>query len=105
MVFRFVLMRLPSKLVGAFYIRRFDRFNELEDYVSVMSNKIVQMSHYIQDLKKINKELGDASEDFEDNLQEDIEVWEHGYNKVKKEAEEIEKLTQQDSETPQMHEK
>jgi methyl-accepting chemotaxis protein len=82
-----------TNAVGAYYVRKFDTFNDLEDYVSVMSNSIKEMAGYIKKLKSINKELRGIGDDFEDNLEETTQVWEHGYDQIRKEAKEIEKLT------------
>lgn len=82
-----------TNAIGAYYVRKFDTFNDLEDYVSVMSNSIKEMASYIKRLKAINKELKGIGDDFEDNLEQTTEVWEHGYDRVRKEAKEIERLT------------
>ena len=79
--------------VGAYYIRKFDTFNELEDYVEEMSNKILDLSKIIKDLKKINKEFKDTRKRFEADIEKDEKIWNDGDKKVRKSAEEIKRLT------------
>lgn len=79
--------------IGAYYVRKFDTFKELEDYVEVMSEKINEMSQYITRLQKVNRDLRQTADDLDENLDETIEVWEHGYDNIKSEADEIKRLT------------
>ncbi len=83
-----------TNAIGAYYVRKFDTFNDLEDYVSVMSNSIKEMASYVKRLKSINQELRGIGDEFENNLEQTTEVWEHGYEEVRREAKEIERLTQ-----------
>ncbi len=82
-----------TDLIGAFYIRKFDRFKELGDYVQIMSDKIKELSGYVKNLEKINKELKGVRVDLEHNLEEDTKVWDEGVDKLKKERKEIEILS------------
>lgn len=82
-----------SNAVGAYYIRKFDTFNELEDYVEEMSNKILDLTKIIKDLKKMNKEFKDTRKRLEIDIEKDAKIWTDGDKKVRKSAEEIKRLT------------
>lgn len=82
-----------TNTVAAYYVKKFYPLKELEGYVEVMTAKINEMSQHITSLNKINKELDGTADRLDANLVEDKKVWEHGYDGVKKEADEIQRLT------------
>lgn len=79
--------------IGAYYVRKFETFKELEDYVEVMTTKINELYDYLMQFKRVNRELKQTADELDENLDETVEVWEHGYNSIKSEAAEIDSLT------------
>lgn len=79
--------------LGAFLVRKLDHCDDLTSCVDVMATKIRELSLYVKDMKKVHDDLKGVRNGLEENLKEDIRVWEHGYSEVKKSTDEIEDLT------------
>lgn len=81
-----------SNAVGAYYVRKFNTFTQLEDYIKILSKKIDEMEVYVKGLKKVYKGLKNLHGDFEDNLEDSEEIWKNGYEEIHKESEKISEL-------------
>lgn len=84
-----------TNALGAFIVRKLDGCEDLAGCVDVMATKIRELALYVKEMQKVNEDLKGVRKDLNNNLKEDIRVWEHGYSEVKKSADQIQNLTNQ----------
>lgn len=80
-----------TNAIGAYYVRKFDRFRELEDYVNILNSRIHEMADQVKTLKHVKDELNGTATALDNNVKETEKVWDKGAKDVRKQAEELEK--------------
>ena len=91
-----------SNALGAYYIRKFDRLRDLEDYVNILSQRIQEMATQLKTLQQTKEELQHTAADLDKNVQKTVKVWDKGASDVQKQAQELEKTREKLVETEKM---
>jgi hypothetical protein len=87
----FVLFATNS--IGAFFIRRFDTLRNLEDYVTVMADRIKQLTATVTSLRDVRFSLEESHHKFKNNRERTRKVWQEGAIELKNKTEELAQTT------------
>jgi len=78
-----------TNAIGAYYVRKFDLMNDLEDYVDEMARRINEMAGHITELKQVNKNLEQVNLRIGHNIDRTKTVFDDGVKRTENELSEL----------------